>query len=197
MFVQLDRALEQQQVGLGIGLALARRIVEMHGGRLHARSEGPGRGSEFSVALPQLPGYVALEAPEAADASARPPAALRRFLVVDDNEDLATSLASLLRLSGREAQVAHDGASAVRAVAAVRPDVVLLDIGMPKMNGYEACRRMRETPGGEQLLIVAMTGWGQSEDRERSRLAGFDAHVVKPVRHAALMELLAELRPGR
>jgi CheY-like chemotaxis protein len=195
MFAQLDRTLERRSPGLGVGLALAKRIVELHGGMIEARSEGAGRGSEFQVRLPALGDVRAAES----DDSGEQPAVAggRRFLVVDDNRDLASSLCTLLRMSGNDAQMAHDGEAALRAVSLFQPDVVLLDIGLPKLNGYEACRRIREQADGREPLVIAMTGWGQNEDRRRSDEAGFSAHMVKPVRYAALMELLSELKPPK
>lgn len=121
----------------------------------------------------------------------------RRVLVVDDNRDAATSLAMLLELAGAQTEIAHDGVSAIEAAAAFRPDAVLLDIGLPGLDGYEVARRLRDDPAGKHMMLVAITGWGESEDRERSARAGFDAHMVKPVDHAALMRLLADARPAR
>jgi PAS domain S-box-containing protein len=174
--------------GLGIGLALAKRLVEMHGGTIEARSEGEGRGSEFTVRLPLLladaPPVVAPAADEAPSSSSR------RFLVVDDNEDSAASLAMLLQMSGHEVHVAHDGAEGLEAAERHRPDVVLLDIGLPKLSGHEVARRIRAQPWGREMLLVALTGWGQDAERRKSTEAGFDHHVVKPVDYAALMRLL-------
>lgn len=188
MFTQVDRAAERSQGGLGIGLTLVRRLAEMHGGTVEAHSDGPGRGSEFVVCLPIL----AAE-PEPGTAAAPDQAAVtrRRILVVDDNRDAAASLSMLLKISGHETHLAHDGLAAVEAVAALHPDVVLLDIGLPKMDGYAAARRIREQPGGADLLLIALTGWGQEEDRRKSSDAGFDAHLVKPVDHVQLLELLS------
>jgi PAS domain S-box-containing protein len=192
MFNQIDRSLERSQGGLGIGLTLVKRLVEMHGGSVEAHSKGTGRGSEFVVRLPVLLEEARPETPTAEPA----PAAARRILVVDDNRDAATSLALLLQLTGNEAQIAFDGLEAVEATAAFRPDVILLDIGLPKLNGYDACRRIREQPWGRGVMLVALTGWGQEEDRRQSKEAGFDHHMVKPVDLAALTALLAELRPN-
>ncbi len=190
-FTQIDRSLERSQGGLGIGLTLVKRLVEMHGGSVTAHSEGLGRGSEFVVCLPVL-----AEKPEPGPTPVKPAAEAvlamaRRVLVVDDNRDSALSLAMLLRLTGCETWTAHDGVEAVETAAAYKPDVILLDIGMPRMNGYEACRTIREQPWGKSIMMVALTGWGQDEDRRLSREAGFDSHLVKPVDHAALMRLLA------
>jgi CheY-like chemotaxis protein/nitrogen-specific signal transduction histidine kinase len=194
MFTQVDRSLERAQGGLGIGLSLVRGLVELHGGTVEAHSAGAGRGSEFVVRLP-LPAQAPAEPAPAADAA--PPGGngtgrRRRVLVVDDNADAAESLAMLLGLLGYEVRTAHDGPAALREAAAFRPDVALLDIGMPGMSGHDVARRLRQTPGLDGLLLVAMTGWGQDEDRRRSREAGFNHHLVKPVDAAALHQLLAE-----
>lgn len=195
MFTQVDESLERSQGGLGIGLSLVKRLVELHGGSVEAYSEGRGRGSEFVVRLPLL-----VEKPRAQQrpepTAAVPPAPARRILVVDDNRDSAASLALLLSLSGHETHTAHDGLEAVEAAGEFRPDVVLLDIGLPKLNGYAAGRRIRELPGGEDMVLVALTGWGQEDDRRRSKEAGFDHHLVKPVDLAALQGLLAEKQPA-
>ena len=180
--------------GLGIGLTLARRLVELHGGTLEARSEGLGRGSEFIVRLPLL---EAPEAPAPLPVEEPPrPAAGRRVLVVDDNRDAAATLAALLQLTGNQARVAYDGAEAIAAAAEYWPEVVLLDIGLPKVDGYEVCRAMRAQPGGRERLIVALTGWGQDQDRRRSEQAGFNAHLVKPADYSSLARILAASPPG-
>ncbi|HJQ96959.1 MAG TPA: PAS domain S-box protein [Candidatus Polarisedimenticolaceae bacterium] len=192
MFVQLDRALERTGAGLGIGLTLVKRIVRMLDGTVTARSEGRGRGSEFIVRLP-----VVLErrAQRRSVVTPEPPVvAVHRILVVDDNVDAASSLATLLRISGNETHVAHDGVAAIEVAERLRPDVILLDIGLPRLNGYDACRRMRERPWGSDVVIVAMTGWGQESDRRKSRDAGFDHHMVKPVDYGALMGAIAQGR---
>jgi CheY-like chemotaxis protein len=174
---------------LGIGLTLVQRLVDLHGGTVLASSAGSGRGSEFVVRLPIL-AEAPQPSPEPTAAEATPIEA-RRILVVDDNEDSATSLAELLTLTGHETEVAYDGLEAVEAAARFRPDVVLLDIGLPKLNGYEAAQRIREQPWGKGMLLVALTGWGQDEDRQKSKDAGFDLHLVKPVDFATLTKLLA------
>jgi CheY-like chemotaxis protein len=194
MFAQVDRSLEKTQGGLGIGLSIVKRLVEMHGGTVEARSEGPGMGSEFLVRLPVVLS-LAHGQEQAGDGDQRlaRPTVRRRILVVDDNVDIADSLAMMLEMTGNEVRTAHDGLEGVAAAAAYRPDMILLDIGMPKMNGYEACRRIREQPWGKGILIAAVTGWGQEEDKRRSQEAGFDHHLLKPVELTAIAKLLAEL----
>jgi PAS domain S-box-containing protein len=190
MFSQVDRNMERAQGGLGIGLTLVRRLTEMHGGTVQAHSEGPGKGSEFIVRLPVLkanPQTATVQGDGGVAATAK-----RRILVVDDNQDSAISLGMMLRLMGNEIQTAHDGLAAVEAAREFRPDMILLDIGLPKINGYDACRRIREQPWSRGMVIVALTGWGQEEDRRRSREAGFDHHLVKPVEIDALRTLLRE-----
>jgi PAS domain S-box-containing protein len=196
IFTQLPRSQDRSEGGLGIGLTLVRRLVELHGGSVEARSEGPGKGSEFVVRLPRAARAVA-PAPAPVDPGRPPP---RRILVVDDNRDAAESLGMLLELQGNEVQVAHDGLEAVRSAAAFRPHVILLDLGLPKLSGYEAARRIRALDGGGGVLLVALTGWGQEDDRRRSRDAGFDHHLTKPVEFEALRRLLAgwsEVERGR
>ena len=193
LFTQVDRSLERSQGGLGIGLTIVKRLVEMHGGTIEAKSHGQGMGSEFIVRLPLALSLVTCDEHNVDadnDRSNRLPR--RRILIVDDNRDSATSLAQVLKIMGNDARTAHDGLEAVELATAFRPDVVLLDIGMPRLNGYDACRRIREQPWGHSTLLVAMTGWGQEEDRRRSREAGFDFHLVKPVDAVAIERLLQE-----
>jgi PAS domain S-box-containing protein len=192
MFSQADRSLEKAQGGLGIGLTLVKRLVELHGGTVEARSDGPGRGSEFVVRLPIV--TDAVEATVATARSERPPVSSLRILIVDDNQDGADLLALVLESMGNETRVAYDGEQAVAATAEFRPHVVLLDLGLPKVNGYEACRRIRAQPGGNQMIVIAQTGWGQVEDRQRTREAGFDHHMVKPLDPRALRKLLADVQ---
>jgi len=177
--------------GLGIGLALSRQLVERHGGTISAHSDGPGCGSEFTVRLPLC---EAAPMPAPHSTAARSPSAgdivPRRILVVDDNTDAAESLRLVLEFEGHAVHVEHDGKRAVEAVAWFQPDVVLLDIGMPEMDGYEAAKRIRSAPGGDEKLLVAITGWGQSADRERALAAGFDEHLPKPVDWQALTALI-------
>jgi PAS domain S-box-containing protein len=192
MFTQVDRSLERAEGGLGIGLTLVHRLVEMHGGTVEARSDGPGKGSEFIVCLPL--GVDARDRePEGRiddDEKAVTPVT-RRILVVDDNWDSAESLVMFLRMMGNNVHTAHDGLEAVEVAATLRPDVVLLDIGLPRLNGYEAARRIREKFGAGEIVLVAVTGWGQDEDRRRSKEAGFDYHLTKPVDFDALQKLLS------
>jgi CheY-like chemotaxis protein len=190
MFSQVDRSLERSQRGLGIGLHLVKRLVEMHGGMVTAESDGLGHGSQLTVTLPLATAPVPASAPPPPGASDLAQVATRRILVVDDNIDAAQSLAMLLNVCGHETHLAHDGAAAVDAAEQLRPDVILLDIGLPKMNGFEACRQIRERPWGKNVVIIALTGWGQDVDRRRSEESGFDHHVVKPVEHEALARLL-------
>ncbi len=195
MFIQADTSLERQHSGLGIGLTLVKNLVEMHGGSVEVHSAGIDQGSEFVVRLPIM-AETPKPPPEPAVYEATP-ARAGRILVVDDNLDSAESLAMLLRLTGNETHMAHDGEEAVEVAIKNMPDVILLDIGLPKLNGYEACRRIREQPCGKNMVIIALTGWGQEEDRRKSSEAGFNGHLVKPVAHDALMKLLTELQPTK
>ena len=190
MFRQADRTGGRARGGLGIGLSLVKRIVEMHGGTVTATSEGLGRGSEFIVRLPATDAaHAAVETKvEAADDSRR-----RRILVVDDNEDAAESLAALLSISGHDTRLAHDGPDALLEAERFRPDVVFLDIGMPTLDGHETAKLIRRQPWGRNMVLIALTGWGQSEDRRRSKDAGFNHHLVKPVDPAIVSTLLASL----
>lgn len=190
MFVRVDNGLEQTESGLGVGLTLARRLAELHGGTLEARSGGLGRGSEFILRLKTVPARA--EPAPASQAGPAPETRQRRVLIVDDNVDHAESLATLLRLDGHEAHAAYDGLAAIDAVAAMNPDFVLLDIGMPGLNGYETARRIRERDAGAGITLIAISGWGQPKDRDLSRESGFDLHLVKPVDPGELKELLAE-----
>ena len=179
---------EHSQGGLGIGLTLVRRLVELHGGTVEARSEGIGRGSQFVVRLPVAATDAANDerVKDEALAAGRPP---RRILVVDDNRDAADSLCMLLAARGHEVRAAYDGIEAVGAAVTFQPDVVLLDIGLPKLSGNDAARRIREARG-DGVLLVAVTGWGQEEDRRRAREAGFDHHLTKPVDPQAIARLV-------
>jgi PAS domain S-box-containing protein len=194
MFAQGEGAEEKSRGGLGIGLTLAKRLVEMHGGSVIATSAGRGRGSEFVVRLPQASELPNVPLPQLEKTV---PAASRRILVVDDNHDAAKSLSLLLKVLGNETFTSHDGLDALQTAARVRPEIVLLDIGMPKMSGYEVCRAMRDCDWGKNITIVALTGWGQEEDRRKSVEAGFDRHLVKPASLDMLISLLAESSSGR
>ena len=177
--------------GLGIGLSLVKRIVEMHGGTVEAHSEGPGRGSEFVIRIPVLEHKQppVIETPALAPATAHK----RRILVVDDNTDAAESLAALLAINGHETRLAHDGYQAVEEARTFHPDVVFLDIGMPTLDGHETARRIRQEPWGRDMVLVALTGWGQVEDRRRSKEAGFDHHLVKPADPNVVAKLISSL----
>lgn len=193
MFSQVDRAENRVQDGLGIGLSLAQRMVELHGGSIAARSDGLGRGSEFTVRLPVMatPQAVAVDTAggvEDRESEAKFPK--RRVLVVDDNVDAARTLAMMLQLDGHEAEVAHDGEQAIVLAEESKPEIIFLDIGMPRISGYEVCRAIREKSWGKEIMLVALTGWGQKEDRKRSLEAGFDKHLVKPVELSALQSVM-------
>ncbi len=190
LFTQADRTLDRSQGGLGIGLTLVRRLVQMHQGSVEAHSEGPGKGSEFVVRLPIYRGPIPTAAPSD-NGSCTTPAAPRRILVVDDNKDSAQSLAMLLRLTGNEVLTAADANAALAAAPKFRPDIAILDIGLPGMNGYELARQLRHLPGLEHIHLAALTGYGSEEDRRRSRDAGFDEHLTKPVEMETLQALLA------
>ncbi len=190
MFMQIDRSSERSQEGLGIGLTLVKRLVQMHGGSIEAHSDGEGHGSEFSVRLPVIskPAVLAPRTDTASESST-----YRRVLIVDDNRDSADSLAMLFEITGNKTFVAHDGVEALEAIDQHRPEVVLLDIGLPKLDGHEVCRRIREKAWGKDIVIIALTGWGQDDDRRKSEQAGFNGHLVKPVDYDNLLSLLAEL----
>jgi CheY-like chemotaxis protein len=191
MFRQVDREGGRSRGGLGIGLSLVKRIVDMHGGIVVARSEGLDRGSEFIVRLPVLDSSHVVVNGTATAAPGRLPK--RKILVVDDNQDAAESLAALLNIGGHETRMAHDGHVAFAQAEQFQPDVVFLDIGMPTLDGHETARRIRQQPWGKDMVLIALTGWGQSEDRRRSRDAGFNHHLVKPADPTAVAELLASL----
>jgi PAS domain S-box-containing protein len=194
LFAQVDSSRELSKGGLGIGLALAKRLAEMHGGTITVSSEGSGRGSEFVVRLPVMRADPeAIAAADGSGATARK--AGRRVLVVDDNQDSAESIALLLQFDGHQTRTAHDGPQALDMASSFRPDVILLDIGLPNLGGYEVCRRLRQQPWTSNALIIAMTGWGQADDLRKSAHAGFDKHCVKPVDHDALTALILQDRP--
>jgi PAS domain S-box-containing protein len=192
LFMQAERRVDRSQGGVGIGLTLVKKLVELHGGSVQAYSAGLGQGTEFVVRLPALEGAPAEQATPESDAPAAITLPSRRVLVVDDNEDAANSLALLLQLAGQEVRVAYDGPSALLMAQSFRPHLVLLDLGMPGMDGYEVARRLRQQPGTEKLRLVALTGWGQEKDRQRSLEAGFDRHLVKPLEPEALYTVLGE-----
>lgn len=192
MFSQVESSLERSQGGLGIGLSLVRRLVEMHEGSVEVQSDGPGCGSEFVVRLPVLIENLSAGPPLASEPVPERLMTHRRVLVVDDNRDSATSLALLLRMTGNDTRTAHDGLQAIEQAEAYQPAVILLDIGLPKLNGYDACRRIREQPWGQDIVILALTGWGQPDDRRKSQEAGFNGHLTKPVDIAALTALLTD-----
>jgi CheY-like chemotaxis protein/two-component sensor histidine kinase len=191
MFVQGDTSLERTQSGLGIGLTLVKQLAEMHGGAVEAKSAGHGAGSEFIVRLPMND-----QPADDSNVSSKPQRMLMhygRILVVDDNRDSAESLARLLQVCGNETLTAFDGLEALEVGSEFRPNVVLLDLGMPNLNGYDTARRIRQQPWGQNAVLIALTGWGKDEDRRRSGEAGFDSHVVKPVVVEQLDALLASL----
>ena len=190
MFVQLDRSLERTAGGLGIGLNLARSLVEMHHGTVEAHSDGPGKGSEFIIRLPLVPPPAAVRPPGHDRAEQILSRTKYRILVADDNDDAAQMLRVLLQSMGQEVHTAADGLQAVELAATWRPDVALLDIGMPKLNGYDAARRIREQGGGKDIVLIALTGWGQEEDRLRAAEAGFNYHLTKPLDPDELAKLL-------
>jgi signal transduction histidine kinase/ActR/RegA family two-component response regulator len=192
MFTQLSQSLDRAQGGLGIGLTLVKRLVELHGGTVEARSEGLGRGSEFIVRLPEN-----IHAPVAPTVAVVSPATThikRRILVADDNRDAADSLAFMLRIAGHEVCTAYDGRQALELMESFRPGVAVLDIGMPRLNGYDTARMLRQEPFGQDVMLIALTGWGQPDDRARSLAAGFDHHLVKPVDPPMLERLMAAPR---
>ena len=193
LFTQVDRSLERSRAGLGIGLTMVKRLVEMHGGSVTAHSDGPGGGSTFVVRLPVPIALASSIAERVADVGSHPPSGGRKVLVVDDNDDAAVSLSLLLGSLGYETRTAGDGEAALRAAEEFRPDAMLLDIGLPRLNGYEVARALRATPWGREITLIAVTGWGQAEDRQRTMEVGFDEHLVKPVDPDALLARLRSL----
>jgi len=186
LFTQGEQPTERSQSGLGIGLGLARRLIEMHGGHITAHSEGPGHGSAFVITMPLSPAVAQSSMTPHLDVQTR-----SRVVIIDDNQDAATTMSMLVEKLGGSARVAHDATNGLQAVQDFRPDLVFLDIGMPGMDGYEVCRRIRQWPSQKHVVIVAVTGWGQSSDKQRALDAGFDAHITKPVDPATLARLLA------
>jgi CheY-like chemotaxis protein len=194
LFSQVRSHQELAEGGLGIGLSLIRTLVEMHGGRVTAESGGRGAGSTFTVRLPLAPGN-SVQTTSSPELSPVPTEALAlRLLVVDDNVDSADSLAVLLEMNGHELEVANSGAEALEKAQHIRFDMIFLDLGMPEMDGIETAKRLRLLPNGNEIFLVALTGWGQEKDRERTRAAGFDWHLVKPVESDVFMEVLARYR---
>jgi CheY-like chemotaxis protein len=194
LFYQADRSFTRAEGGLGLGLTLVHRILELHGGTVQAFSSGLNQGSEFVVSLPALQ-----EAPEQqfqtqidGDCSTAKPR-VRRILVADDFPQAAATLAQLLRQEGYEVQIARDGLEAVAAAEHSHPDVIVLDLAMPELNGYDAARKIRQEPWGKDVVLIALTGWGQQRDRHRTKEAGFDAHLTKPVKYETILELLDTL----
>jgi CheY-like chemotaxis protein len=194
MFMQVDRSLERSQAGLGVGLTLSRTLVELHHGAIEVVSEGKGRGSAFTVRLPAS--YTRLEeaaSPGGAGANEGPG---RRVLLADDNVDFVNSLGQLLSSRGHEVRIAYDGAEAIQAAREFVPDIAFLDIGMPKVHGYDVARQLRKDAATAECMLVAVTGWGQEGDRAQAREAGFDRHLVKPVDPAEI-EAILEASPDR
>lgn len=194
LFMQVDSSLERPESGLGIGLTLVKHLVEMHSGTVEAFSAGLGLGSDFVVRLPLAPGLV--ESVAGLPATELAPTG-NRILVVDDNVDAAESLAMVLGLTGHVTAMAYDGEAAIQVATAFAPEVIILDIGLPKLNGYEVARRIRQTPWGRRVVLIALTGWGQDRDRQIAADAGFDGYTVKPVDADALLQLVAQCLRNR
>jgi CheY-like chemotaxis protein len=190
LFTQVDHALEKSTGGLGVGLSLVKRLVELHGGRIEARSIGEGQGSTFVVQIPVLSSETRTDATIATAASSGA-TTRRRILLADDNVDAADVLGQLLALYGHEVSLAHDGAHAVAVAEQMRPEIIVLDIGMPTLNGYDAARRIRAQVWGQSPVLVALTGWGNQDHRTESVDAGFDHHLVKPVDLTELLQVIA------
>jgi len=194
MFSRAGEAVDRSSSGLGIGLALVRRLIDLHGGTIEAWSAGSGSGSEFTVRLPVVAAPPAQRVHD--PAPERAPAPKYRVLVVDDNADGADTMKAMLEFLGNEVRVAYDGIEAIDAAAAFLPDVLLLDIGLPKLNGYEVAQRIREQSWGSRAVLIAVSGWGQQEDKVRASAAGFDHHLTKPVDLEELIDLFATVRPA-
>jgi CheY-like chemotaxis protein len=190
MFAQMENATTRKHGGLGIGLNLAKQMLTLHGGTITVDSEGLGKGTTFIVRLPLGP---PLERTEEKPLNERSIAEVARVLVIDDNEAGATTLRLLVDKLGHVARAVHNGQSGIEEIGTFKPHVVFLDIGMPGMDGYETCRRIRATPEGNSIYVVALTGWGQEEDRQRAEEAGFDQHVVKPIARATLQNILVSV----
>jgi CheY-like chemotaxis protein/two-component sensor histidine kinase len=188
MFSQVKATYDRSEGGLGIGLALARGLVELHGGTIEAKSAGPGKGSEFAVRLPRQTRSASRIDPSS-DQPERPPMS-RRILVADDNRDAAESLSMLFGMEGHQVEMAHDGEAALAAFETFRPEIALLDIGMPKLDGYELAKKVRQSSLGRAVTLIAVTGWGQDNDKARALAAGFDHHFTKPVEPERLLEVI-------
>jgi len=197
LFIQGDRSLARSEGGLGIGLTLVQRLVEMHGGTVEAASDGPGSGSEFIVRLPALAEEKQSGDRPSARTSELRSRAGRSILLVEDNRDGADSLALLLKLMGHQVSIAYNGTEALELAGTISPHAVLLDIGLPGMSGYDVAQRLRRLPGYESTVLIAMTGYGQEEDKQRSREAGIDHHLIKPLDLATLKGVLETLEPSR
>ena len=199
LFTRGDRALDRSSAGLGIGLALVHRLVAMHGGSVTATSQGPGTGTTITVRLPLCDDAVSAKPAAYAQAPPAPRVVESpcRVLVVDDNADAALTMALMLRMSGHEVETAEDGLQALEIASVFGPQVVLLDLGMPKLNGYETAKRIREAPWGHNVSLVALTGWGQPKDRQRTLEAGFNAHLVKPVGSSELMDVISRVAAAK
>lgn len=193
LFAQGDRSLDRSEGGLGLGLTLVKRLVAMHGGSVQALSDGPGQGSELIVRLPNLAEHPVKDEMPQVTAPGISQACPRRVLIVDDNSDASETLEMLLQLWGYEVRSVHSGLEALEVAPEYRPEVVLLDIGLPGMSGYDVAQRLREVPGFSDVVLVAVTGYGQDNDRSRSRDAGFDHHLVKPVEPDKLQALIASV----
>ncbi len=190
LFAQGDRTIDRTEGGLGIGLTIVQRLVELHGGSVTAKSEGVGKGSEFTVRFPSLASSRETTPNKTADIN-RGMRSNSRVLVVDDNQDMASGLAKLLSLIGHDVQIAYDGKTAVELGLKNCPDVILLDIGLRGMSGYEVARQLRQECACRDSLIIAITGYGQEEDIQKSKEAGFDHHLVKPIDYHALLSVMA------
>ena len=193
MFVQADTSLERSTAGLGVGLSLARKLAELHGGSIEAASAGLGQGSEFTVTLPLM-----VAPPDAATAAPCADGGRRRFriLLVDDNADFVDSIGSLLRAAGHTVRVCHDGMQALDMADLFAPDFAFLDIGLPQLNGYDLARALRRLPGMRDTVLVAVTGWGQQKDRQLAFEAGFQTHLVKPVGFEQILAILDGAKVG-
>ena len=199
LFMQVDTSLGRSESGLGIGLTLVKELIELHGGSIGASSAGLGQGSEFRIELPRVVtlAEVTQTPASSADGSVDQPPAAMCILVVDDNEDSAQSMAVLLELDGHQTRIAADGMAALEMAESWKPDVILLDIGLPKLDGFQVARRIREQPWGAGMTLIAVTGWGKEEDRRNSRDAGFNGHLVKPASHVAILKIIAEAGANR